>query len=728
MVSTLNRVKYSGLDFSTIFDDLRSRIQIKFAADFNDFALSQLGIMLVDVVAFGLDALSFYVDRRATDLYLSTARTRKAVARLTRQLGYKMRAAVASSTDLRVAILNPQAFSIPIAKGFQFQGPNDLIFEAAQDVVFAPGSGPSTFQTVPVFEGQTITETFVSTGAPNQLFELRRVPDSSFVVAGTVQVKVNGADFTEVEFLSFDSTDQVEIGYNDDPPTIRFGDGVTGNIPTTTATIQVTYVASRGKTGQVSKETIDDVVSPLVVNFTAIRLSVINPEGSVGGDDLEDIEHAKTFAGKVNKSRDVAVTRGDYEALAGSFQDPLFGRVAVAQAISSRSAESDLLLQTLLFAITAAIIAPKPTVDAELASANAALDDVDTQLGILSSSFTDIASKASDIVTDADSAITSARASKNRAADAGNDSQDIQDLVVSGKAAVDAIATAGSSQLTTGDKASLKNFFDQINSQATSIFSASGDIDASSVAEIALLGAIKDKAHDIGVTTVETGSLLLAAETARADIEIQVGVIPPSPTGIRSNLSVIGDTIQDETATVAQIIADINTHVGEILSADCKANLVTVPILARDSAGFYALPSSSLIQALQVFLDARKEVTHTVTVVSGINFLVRVVMTVRVGIRVGVSTQVVKAAVETAIDGVLRGRLFGASLYTSDLVDAIKPVEGVAFANVNIQGYLGLDGVTLIVSKIDTDGNLIITSNEVITKGTVTVNTEILAS
>ena len=126
-VAELNRAKFSGLDFDSHFDDLQSRMQIKFADDFNDFALSSLGIMLIDIISFGLDSLSFYLDRRTTDLYLETARTRKSVSRLTRQLGYKMRAAVSASADLDVSVVDPVAVSVPIPAGFQFQGPNESL-------------------------------------------------------------------------------------------------------------------------------------------------------------------------------------------------------------------------------------------------------------------------------------------------------------------------------------------------------------------------------------------------------------------------------------------------------------------------------------------------------------------------------------------------------------------------------------------------------------------------
>lgn len=728
MVSTLNRVKYSGLSFDTIVDDLRARLQVKFANDFNDFSISSLGIMLIDIVAFGLDGLSFYQDRRATDLYLSTARTRKSVSRLTRQLGYKMRAAIASSVDLDVSIQTPQAFSIPIPKGFQFQGPNELIFEVAQEVTFPPNAGSETILSVPCYEGQSFTETFASDGTSNQVFTLRRVPDSYFVVSGTVQVLIDGAPFEETEFLSFDKTDQFEVGYNDDPPTVRFGDGTAGNIPTAGASIQISYVASRGKAGQVAQDTITDVVSGLVVNFTSINLSITNPEAASGGDDLEDIEHAKSAAGLVWKTRQVAVTRGDYEALSSSFADPLFGRVAVAQAISSRSAASDLALQNMIGEITAAVLTPKPAVDAQVAAANAALDEVDLQLTVLETALSSITGATNITVTEIDNSLTSARATKNKAEEIDVDAQEIQGFVVSGKAAVDAITTAGSSQLTSGDKTNLKAFFDLIAAQATSTSAASSDIEASATDEIASLGAIKDQAHAIGLSTIEANSFLLVADTARLAVVAEVGVTTPTPTGIRANLLTVSTTILDETVTVGNALDDIFSHVDQILASDCQANLVTVPILARDAAGFYSAPSSSLIQALQAFLTARKEVTQTVVVVSGANFLVRAVITVRLGIKLGISPQVTKTSAETAIDGVLRDRSFDSSLYTSDIVDALTSLSGVSFANVKINGNLGPDGVTVFTTKLDPDGNLIVSTNEVVTKGLVTVNVEVLSN
>ena len=178
----------------------------------------------------------------------------------------------------------------------------------------------------------------------------------------------------------------------------------------------------------------------------------------------------------------------------------------------------------------------------------------------------------------------------------------------------------------------------------------------------------------------------------------------------------LSDVIEPE----AQAIYD---HVDGILSADCRANVVTVPILTRDPAGFYAAPSNGLILSLQDFLTARKEVTQTVRVASGAAFLVPAVITVRVGVSPQFSEAAVATAVGTAIDGVLRGRAFGSNLYVSALKAAIASVAGVVFSNAVIDGSL-INNV-LSTSKLDVSGNLVVQSSEVVTKGTVTVNTEL---
>lgn len=703
-LGSLNRARYAGLDFDTHYDDLLARLQVKYAADFNDFAISSLGIMLLDLTAYGLDTLSFYLDRRATDQYLSTARTRKSVARTSRQLGYKMGGAVASSVDILVKVTEVFAFNVPVPARFQFDGPDGLIFEAAEEVVFTPSEqgAASAGKYIPSYEGETITESFVSDGTPAQVFELRRVPSDKFVVQGTVEVRVDGSTWDVVDLLGYGQTDQFEVGFNDEPSTVRFGDGIAGNIPTSGASIDVTYVASRGKAGQVSSGSIHKETTSLVVAFTEIPLLINNPEGSSGGDDRETLASAKAFAPQVWKSAGKAVTGEDYSGLAGSYADPLFGRVAVAKAISSRSAGGDLTVQNYLTDILNGVTALNAALTTATGSITTALDAADTALVSLASTGVSIASETATIETECISARSSARSIKNRVGEITVDANDIVGYVTSG--------------LADGTLAGKDGYFNLINAEVTNIDGAAAVIQT----------AADSLVDDMGdaLTAVEAiGTDIVTADTLLKTMSDDVAILVTSGLTIRSEVDDIDTENADLVALVSTSLEEINAHLDRVLASDCKANLVTIPILTRDAGGFYTAPSIGLIDSLQNYLDARKEVTQTISVTSGENFLIPAVIRARIGVFSGYSEAAVKTTVEAAIEGVLRDRQFGVDLYESDLDDVILEVEGVAFVNARIDGHVGTGGSTS-VSNLDSDGNLIVDDSEVITRGSISVATE----
>jgi hypothetical protein len=741
-LSTLNRVRYAGFDFDTHVDDLRARIQVKFAADYNDFALASLGMMLLDVISFGLDTLSFYLDRRATEVYLSTARTRRGVSRLTRQLGYKMGGAVSSSTDLDVSITSdPLAINVPIPEGFQFNGPNDLIYRATEEVIWTPAEqAAGTIKQVPVSEGTLVTETFASDGTPNQVFELRRVPEGKYPAAGTVTCTVDGADFEETDFLDFGATDQFEVAFNDDPPTVRFGDGVIGNIPRANATIIVTYVATSGKGGNVERQSILEETTSLVVAGDTITLSVSNPAKSSGGDDPETLAHAKAFAGRVFNSRRVAITRNDYTALAGSYADPVFGRVAVAQAISSRSSDNDLFLKAQLNAISNALAPEVETIrDALLATSASDTDRVAAGFGTssilflmlnelnagsesISDTVANIGASADVIDANVDTTATSLRGNRGLTFEIASKLDQVQDKV-------EAYGPSGTGDLTQPQVDDVVAILTTADTDVTTLRAA---IDT----QLATLSSVKDETDKIGSDASDTqfdatDTYLKIIGDHVTSLVSTIGTndegTPASSTGLfltfNSDLAGVADALDPDlannaAATVSVAITNIDNHVDGILAADCQANLVTVPILVRDSAGFYTAPSNGLVDSLQTYLTERKEVTQTVRVVSGEDFLIFPVLVVRIGVSQGYSLEQTRTAAETAIDGVLIDRSFGVDLYVSDLVEAIKALEGVVFTNVTISGYKVFGSSTVLTDKLDTEGNLIIEDSEVITKNT----------
>ena len=777
---SLNRVQYSGFDFDTIEDDLRNQLQINFAASFNDFAVSSLGIVLIDIVSFGLDTLSFYLDRRATDTYLATARSRSSVALLTRQLGYKMGAAVASSVDLSVAASKAYAFAIPIPARFQFAGPNSTIFETAQAVTIPLGSTIPI--TIPCYQGQTITETFTSNGQPNQIFQLTRVPSNWMIAQGTVTCVVNSSPFVESDFITFDETDQFEVGYNDVPPTIRFGDGVAGNIPVLNGSIVVTYVATLGTAGEVLSNTINSVVTGLVVSFTTISLTINNASASVGGSDLEDLQHAKTFAPLVFKSRQVAITAGDYQALAGSYADPRFGRVAIAEAISSRSAATDIQLQNLLNDIennltTATLtiqnnagfntwaattsynrneyIVPNPTNgyyyqanDSGLSGLSqpmfptivgqtvsdggviwscqgtiiannglALAHSILTQAGTATSDITSIATNLANVFNNESQILSLARIIGSDSTQIGADYGDATSAVSLAKTAINAFATTtASTTINTTDQANLITYLNTINSLLSLMNGLASSISANATSQSAVSQNTQSVLqYTVGKDVVTAGTFLTDLNTQVASIASGVGVSSPAPTGLFLVLeNILGSSTLNEVNILDDSVSIAN-HVNGFLAADCQANLVSVPILAVDTSGFYAAPSIGLINSLQAYLDGIKEVTQTVVVASGVNFLIPAVLTIRIGVDPGTSLSVTKATAQTIVDGVLMGRAFGLSLYVSDLIEPLDVVTGVHFVNATIAGYRPVGNPSIFTDLLDTSGNLIIASNQVVT-------------
>lgn len=728
VLAQLQKVKYGGLDFATAADDLKANLQVKFAAEYNDFAASALGIVLLDTVVYGIDTLGFYLDRRATDTFLSTARTRRAVARLTRQLGYKMRAAVASSVDLTVSLQQVQVFNVPIPQGFQFQGPDDLVFEVFETVTIPAGS-TSDYQ-VSCYQGETITENFVSDGTSNQVFELSRVPDGFFVTSGTAVVIVNGVPWDENEMLEFTATNQFEIGYNDDPPTLRFGDGTVGNIPLTGGSIVVRYVISRGKSGIVSRNTITDVVSPLVVSFTTINLNITNVVGSIGGDDAETLDSARTFAPKVWKSRYVAVTKEDYEALAGSYADPLFGRVAVAQALSSRSAATDLTLSNYLNGIRALVFAPVTQTQADITALEASFASLTSDLSDLSTSLGEVASRMTSIGdlstgTLAPSVYNGLKQNKNDAVDIQVDLDNIDVAWQAGKAQVDTFGPVpGTGQLSAGDVASINQYFDTIDGSSGAARTLASGVVTGYTATVSYLRQITEKVTEVGVDLITPPSLLYDADQARQSMEAAIGE-STTPTGMYVQTQDILAVVVDVSVEVGLILDDIYDHVDAFLAADCKANLVSVPILSRDAAGFYASPSTGLVKSLQSFLEERNEVTHSVSVVAGDDFLVPAVLYIEVGVLPDFSQTATETAVKTVSENLLRDRAFGQSLYRSILTQTCLAVEGVGWVNVRIGGSYVTPLATppvLTTTYLDASGNLILTDGKVLTRGLVTVS------
>jgi hypothetical protein len=322
--ASLVRSKYSGKDYQTYKDQIVAWLSLKYGDSFNDFMSSSasvmlveyISVMLVEYISAAFDQMSFYMDRYTDEWYPSLARLASSAALLCRYLGYKAGGAVSGSTSLDITLTNgPYAFDVTIYKGHKVEGPNGLIFEVDSNQVI-----------------------------PNSL-----VPADHFLAVGYVTVKVGGVTWTEAEFLPYSDSTEFEVDYLVDPPRLRFGDGIIGSIPAQNSEIRVSYIATAGKKSSLAiVGTITKNITPVVVNFSTIPITVSNPVGVTGGADPETTASISANAPRWYDTADRVVTKRDMETLAGGFVDSLYGSIAKANALSIRSVDQDLQLQSML--------------------------------------------------------------------------------------------------------------------------------------------------------------------------------------------------------------------------------------------------------------------------------------------------------------------------------------------------------------------------------------------
>lgn len=346
--SALPFIQYTARDWSTIRDAVVEHLRKRFPDDFGDITESNLGVAFIEAVAYMFEVLSFNIDRAANENFLATAQQRDSVSKLVGLLGYRMAPASAASVSLTITDIvgNPdRVFPILISKGATVSA-GDVNFEVDKDYTISQ-SGADIFvngilvQGDPIInaiEGSSATESFTGTDDNFQTFELAQ--DS--YIENTITVTVNNVLWTPVESIALgdrttpsnENIYEVALDSND-RPTIRFGDGTTGNRPS--GLISVAYRIGGGTLGNVAPGAINTSITAMEAiasaNIFSSSVAVTNATAGSGGADRESISNAKTFAPAWARAMDRAITVNDYEALSNGYSDGANGRIAKASVL-----------------------------------------------------------------------------------------------------------------------------------------------------------------------------------------------------------------------------------------------------------------------------------------------------------------------------------------------------------------------------------------------------------
>jgi hypothetical protein len=116
-------IDYLARDYSSFRKALLDLIPLKLP-ECTDLSEANFGVVLIELFAYMADILSYYQDRLANEMFLSTAQERRNVIEHLRLIGYEMAPAAPAAARLSVIVANDFKQVIEIRKGDQFSTPS----------------------------------------------------------------------------------------------------------------------------------------------------------------------------------------------------------------------------------------------------------------------------------------------------------------------------------------------------------------------------------------------------------------------------------------------------------------------------------------------------------------------------------------------------------------------------------------------------------------------------
>lgn len=312
---------YTDKDFDSAKRRLLSLIASVFPT-WTDVAVSNFGNILVELFAWCMDVLGFYQDNQALESRIVTAAQRKNLLALVKLINYEPGTAEAAQSLVKFTVDPPppagdnvvlggstNPFPIVVKTG---GGGDEVAFELQHSLTLT-NAAPIAWGTVE--HSETHTETFTAQGLLGQEITLSRTP---YLYGSAVVVAGNGG-YTEVEsFINSTATDRhyTLLVNNLDAALIRFGDQVSGQLPS--GTITVTYKTGGGTRGNVERDAITEISGSFRTNNgLPVTIRVLNEAVTAsGGAERESEGQIRENAPLSLRVLTRAVCREDFEILA----------------------------------------------------------------------------------------------------------------------------------------------------------------------------------------------------------------------------------------------------------------------------------------------------------------------------------------------------------------------------------------------------------------------------
>ena len=366
---------YTNYSFTSLVLQLQNNLIANQSA-WRDMYRSGTGQMLIELFAAVGTLVNYYIERRAEETYLPTAKNYSSAVNLVRLLNYTPKRNVSAITGVlngggiqfTLSAPNVGQVYIPTNTSFSIGG---IDFVTSQYATLLPGQ---TVTSVSAIQGDLVPVNYTSNGSANQVYNINDTTiensvtmelvatttvlntaqvlqnlftspyttlltnvDGSYSVWApndvtrpqTISVLVNNVPWIQVSsFINAISTSQYYMIRPELNGTISilFGDGVFGAIPINGANISITYISSAGLGGNIYSTNASFPASVCTLNSTIYdqygnpqTVTVTNTVPILGGENAETINQIKANAPQVFSAGDRAVTPADFVSLILNF-------------------------------------------------------------------------------------------------------------------------------------------------------------------------------------------------------------------------------------------------------------------------------------------------------------------------------------------------------------------------------------------------------------------------
>lgn len=300
-------VRYIDRSYQQIKENTITNMQAK-VPEITDHTEGNIFVKMVSIWAGISEMLGYYVDSTGREIFLDSARLYKNKVKIARSYDYRIRASSAATVNLQFTLNAAAPSNVTVPAGTICETAEGIKFKTLANLVITTGNtiGNVTAEQVELLTNVTVGN---SNGQANQEFVL---PDN--VVDKSVVVRINSIAWESQETFaySYATAQFFQCNVNElGQPIIRFGDGFLGEIPTNTLAIVTDYKVTRGEEGNVTTNTIVNILTPIVLPPT-YTIAVTNPERASGGSGIETGTEITRNVPLASRTKYRAVTLQDY--------------------------------------------------------------------------------------------------------------------------------------------------------------------------------------------------------------------------------------------------------------------------------------------------------------------------------------------------------------------------------------------------------------------------------